>query len=138
MVENLVGVRDNGESPGVGIPPAPYRRLNVRLGEDVTLRIQVFEKSGAPVVLATGPAVVTFLVRDKPGSFGDKKIEKTATQRPDLGVNIAEVLISATDTKRIEGQGTRFVWDLWITQGGLRSALIPTSPFVLGISVQLP
>jgi hypothetical protein len=138
MVVNVLGVRDNGERPGVGVPPAPYRRLQVRMGEDTTIRVEVLEKSGAPVVLASGPVVISFLVRDKPGSFGDKKIEKTATRRPDLGVNIADVVISATDTKRIEGQGTRFVWDLWATDGGQRSALIPTSPFVIAQSVQLP
>lgn len=141
IIEPIYAVLDEGERQrGNNVPADPRRRLVIYLGTDVTMRFYVLHRSGAEVELTTGSSTLVFTLRDRPGEFGDKKFQATATLRADLGPHIADVSIAPQISKQWDGERNlaRWFWDLALTRNGRRDLVVPTSPFCIIGAVGLP
>ncbi len=92
-------------------------------GVDLELVVIVVTPLGVAVNLEDGSTTMLFTLKRR--SQEGARITKTATKSG----NRATFLITPADTKRL--QPGLFSWDVLLTKGGLRDAVIPLSPFKL-------
>jgi hypothetical protein len=133
MFLDLVGVLEDGSTPGGGAPSNPRVTLSFPLGSDVTIRFLLVTASGAAVPLTGGSLLFTLKKRY---TDTDAVISRNGTlDAPSTGG--ANFRFGSTDTKNLTpGQ---HAYDIWFTDAlGRRNAVVPTAPFFLEPAVTLP
>lgn len=138
IFDDVIGVVEVGGVRGLNVPQAAYRTLALRVGETTTVKMRIVRSNGVWQNLAGG--AVLLMVKDRPGSFGDKKFEKTATILTSEGEGWCSFSITPLDTKRLEEENRlRFFWDVWFVDSASdRYCVVPLSPLRLLQSARLP
>ena len=122
----VTGVLEDGTPRRAGVPINPRTTLSVPRGVDLELVVTVVTPLGAAVNLEDGSTSVVFTLKRR--SQEEARITKTAAKSG----NRATFLITPAELKRL--QPGLFSWDVLLTKGGLRDAVIPLSPFKLQAS----
>ena len=128
MTYTLTGLFDDGSTQASSLPTNARTTLQVPLGVNATIAVQVLTPSGG--VYPIGAATLVLTVKKK--ALEDNKIQKTAV----IAGNIATFTIVPADTKNLLPGA--YIYDVWMTLGGLRNPVVPLSPFVLLSSVTPP
>lgn len=138
VFDDVIGVVEVGGVRGLNVPQAAYRTLALRVGETTTVKMRIVRSNGVWQNLAGG--AVLLMVKDRPGSFGDKKFEKTATILTSEGEGWCSFSITPLDTKRLEEENKlRYFWEVvFIDSASNRYYVVPTSPLRLLSSLNLP
>lgn len=115
-------VLEDGQSRSAAVPSDTHLRLELPYGETLTLVFDVRTAGNVPVDMTDKDAVVTVK-----RSSADSQIVfsggKTATPAGEAGMSVVEVPISL-DSRWRPG---RYVFDVWLHDGGNRDLLIPIS-----------
>lgn len=123
----VTGVLEDGTPRSAGVPTNSRHNLNVQRGGDLALEVHVVTPLGTAVPLGGAGTTLIFTAKKRPEQ-SPPSIVKTAT----LAGNVGTFLITPADTKRL--QPGLYSWDVWLTKGGLRDAVVPLSPLQLQAS----
>lgn len=134
MVIDLLGVIEDGSTPGLTVPSSARKTLLVQRGADVLIKLRIKRRSGVtfvPPPVDAGNAV-KFVVKQKPeldALLDVAGVLLLADDAPGYSFTITD-----DDLKRIEpsGKGARFVYDVRLTVAGLVDYIVPLSTFVVG------
>lgn len=128
MVINLTGLLDDGTPPRPGVQTDPRQTISFPRGSDVAIIATILTPGGA---LADLSGVGTTL---------QLTISKYDWQYPPYIVKLASIVgnigtftIAAADTKYLSAG--QYNYDVWLTLGGKRDAVIPLSMMMLTQSV---
>lgn len=121
MVIDLQGLLEDGT------PPTPDRfnprkAISFCHGQDVSIRFQVRTPGGGGVPI-TDPTSLVLTVKKNPA---DSPLFKVT---PTIVAGTPTFAITPANTKNLQ-PGT-FVYDIWLTAGGKRDAVVPLSPLRL-------
>ena len=127
-----VGVLVDGSTLASGVPANPRKALSFPSGSDATLRFSLVNSAGVPVSLIGG--TLTFTLKKRYTDY-DALISRNGT--PDLlSTGVATFRFVPSDTKNLFAGA--YSYDIWFTDAlGNRSAVVPTSPFMLEPAVTL-
>lgn len=130
MVLYLEGLLPDGSPAAAGVTLNPRKALSLGVGQDASLRLTVRTPSGEAVPLAA-PAALVLTV--KKVAVGPVLFQRVPTVLPS---GQAEFAVTPADTRYLEpGQ---YVYDVWLTLGGKRDAVVPLSPLHLEASATPP
>lgn len=104
----------------------PRKTLSITRGEDMTIRLTLRNPSGA-FITTTGSTFA--LTVKKKATDSQALIAKTGT----VGDGASTFTIDVADTKKLDPG--RYVYDIWSTLGGKRSAVVPLSTLILESNV---
>lgn len=122
MIINLVGLLDDGAPLSPGVEGNPRRAVQLTRGSNVTLKVTAFTPQGVAVDFTGGSLV--FTVKKNPDD-STAVISKTAT----IAATLATFALLPADFRNMEPGN--FAYDIWLTRGGSRDAIIPLSPLWL-------
>jgi hypothetical protein len=134
MVIDLLGVIEDGSSPGEGVPSNTRKTLLIPRGSDVIIRLRIKRRSGVPFI----PPVVD----------ASNKAELFIKQRSDLDTLLmlsGAVLVgddspgysftaTAAQIQNLDqvGKGIRLVYDVKLTAVSKVDYVVPLSTMVIG------
>jgi hypothetical protein len=127
---DVLGILFDGSGPSGDLPRTARAELAFPRGADVVVRFTIVTAGNVPLVLAAPDALV---VTVKKIPTEGARLTKTATLKPAIGPNIAEIAIAAADTA--SWTSGRFLWDAWLTRSAKRDPVVPLSPLLLLESV---
>lgn len=131
MKISLVGVLEDGTPRRTGVPVNPRNTITIQQGANVTIEITAKTSSGTIIDFGAVGTVVAMSIKKKPADQ-PAAIYKTATRSGTL----ATFALVPTDTKNLTPG--RYVYDVWLTFGGLRDAIIPLSTLILEAAATPP
>lgn len=122
----ILGLLEDGSARAARMQASARRRLSWQRGESVTLLLEVRTPSGAPVDLTAATFSMGMGMQ-----FSAVLLELAGAASPQDGNSVVKFTVAPADYSKLPLGRTRFVYDVWMTQGGARSVLVPTSPFDL-------
>jgi hypothetical protein len=126
MQINLVGIIENGGPPSPLLPNNNRQTIQVQYGTSLSIIIAISYRSGSPVALNISDGLI-LTIKQKP--LYDAIITSTGTRRLDLGVGWAEFIITPAQMKPF--LAGNYLYDIWLTQSGIRNPIMPTSAFLI-------
>jgi len=133
MQMQFVAVLENGATRSPFVPSVARYSLEVTLGADATIVLDVVDAAGVPVKLAG--ATVRLAVKQRTAD-ASPTIAKTGVLKPATAPNRVEFTLAPADTKNLTPG--RYLWDVWLTQSGKRDCIVQLSLFLLHPAIGLP
>lgn len=124
---NIVGVVEDGAPRGGGVPENPRTPITMVAGTDLKVNVSVVGASGERLQM-TGGATLTITVK-KHANDDEKVFTQVVTNPGPEG----SFTVPANAFKRFDPG--LYVYDVWLAMGGVRSPVVPLSPFHLEGSV---
>jgi len=116
----MLGIVEDGSPADPSLPHNARRSVSVVYGETMDIRLRVVTRSGQRYAFGAG-ATIALTVKRAPA--GEPVIAKTATiPGADSDASIA---IAAADYGQIRQRGERLVYDVFLTDGSDRWAILP-------------
>lgn len=125
---NLTAIFDDNSPQSSAVPSNPRTQLAMTIGADVTVNMRVLTPAGAQASLSGATFVLT--VKKIPAQ--DIKLQKTGA----IVGGAVQFTILPADTKQLPAG--QYIYDVWMTQGGVRTPVMPLSPFQLLATVTPP
>ena len=131
MIINLIGIFEDGLPADPNLPDDCRTPLRMPKGADVTVNIQIFNRSGSVHSLVTGSPSLTLVVRKKTSDV-TATIKKVGVVDPARGAQgWASFTFVPNDTLNEFIKAGIFCFEIWLTQAGKVTAVMPLSPYHL-------
>lgn len=122
MLISLTGILEDGSTRRSNVPSDARTTINLPQGSDVVLSVKVVTPAGNPVDMTGAGTELLLTIKKNPTLYYDwPRIVKKAT----LAGNVGTFLIEPGDTH--DWAAGRYYFDVWLTKGGNRDEVIPTS-----------
>lgn len=131
MKISLVGLLDDGSPRRAGVPVNPRNTITISQGGDVIFEVKVQATSGTLVDLHDVSTSMIWSVKKKPAD--QPALIRSVAART---VQTATFTLTPADTKNLTPG--RYVYDVWLTLGGKRDAVIPLSTLILEAAATPP
>lgn len=126
MQVNLIGIIEDGTISSPLLPQNNRQTIQIQYGTSLKIIMSIYFRSGSSVPLGMSDILV-MNVRSKP--LLDSIIVSNGTRRLDLGVGVAEFDVTPAQMKPF--LAGNYLYDIWLTQGTDRNAIMPTSAFLI-------
>ena len=127
----LAVLQTASNKPPLSQAPDPRATLKIRASEDTELLIDLVDDGLSPVQHAANQAL-SLTVRPSPSVDDERVFRYDAAPAPLVGANTWRITFPASETRRKSTYFQRGFYDvLFVSAAGVRSLVIPASPFYL-------
>lgn len=129
MVIDVIGIIEDGSPRGPNVPASARQSISIVQGADVVLRLKLVKSDGAPYAPSTGEYLWSF--RKKNNGI---RMRRSGVPTPNIADGSVTFVLTGAETAALKAG--IYIYDVWLTDGGVTDAVIPLSELVVENSLK--